>query len=44
LGANATTVEHVAMRLRVVGSVALDQARLAHRPAGTATQRRERGD
>jgi hypothetical protein len=44
LGANAPAVEQVAMRLRVIGAVALNQSGLAHRPPGTATQRRERVD
>lgn len=44
LGANAAAVEPIAMRLRVACSVALNLAGLAHRPAGTATQRRERVD
>ena len=44
LGPNAPAVEDVAMRLRVVGAVALDQRRLAHRPAGTATHGRHRVD
>jgi len=41
LGANAPAVERVAMRLRVVAAVALDQPWLAHWPAGTAPQGRE---
>lgn len=41
LGANAPAMERLAMRLRVIAAVALDQAWLAERPAGTAPQGRE---
>jgi hypothetical protein len=44
LGANATAVEGIAMELRIVGAVALDQSRLTHRSARTASHRRERVD
>jgi hypothetical protein len=44
LGPNASAVEDIAMGLRVVGAVALDQTRLTHRPAGTAPHRRHRVD
>jgi hypothetical protein len=41
---NAAPLEFVAMRLRVVRPVALDQLRFSNRPAGTAAQRRHRID
>ena len=40
LGADPAAMQRVAMRLRIVGPVALNHPRLAHRPTGTAAERR----
>jgi hypothetical protein len=44
LGVNPAAMQGVAMRLRIVASVALDQRRLADGPTGTAAERRNRVD
>jgi hypothetical protein len=44
LGGDAPRQELVAMRLRIIAAVALDQARFAHRTSGTSPQGRKRVD